>query len=87
MEKLIDHALTTDSAMKFRPLFQKEHLIYIIIIHREIVLLYYNSSVWLATKDVSIWDRNPSDFTLYMVSNPSAISMTCVNSEIITDLY
>ena len=32
-----------------------------IVIHRQIALLYHNSSVWLDTGDPSSWDPNPAD--------------------------
>ena len=34
-----------------------------IVIHRQTVLLYYNSSMWLDTQSALSWDWNPSDFT------------------------
>ena len=49
------------------------HLVYIVI-HRQTVSLYNNSSVWLDTKDASSWDWNPPNFTLDWVSYCSAIS-------------
>ena len=35
-----------------------------IVIHRQIVSFYQNSSVWLDTQDARSRDRNPSNFTL-----------------------
>ena len=41
------------------------YIIYIyIIIHRQTVSFYQNSSVWLDTQDARSRDRNPSNFTL-----------------------
>ena len=34
-----------------------------IVIHRQTLLLYHNSSVWLDTRDASSWDLNLSDLT------------------------
>ena len=40
-------------------------LLYIyIVIHRQTVSFYQNSSVWLDTQDARSRDRNPSNFTL-----------------------
>ena len=39
-----------------------------IVIHRQTVSLYLNSSVRLSTQDASSCDRNPSNFTLDLVS-------------------
>ena len=35
-----------------------------IVIHRQTVSFYRNSSVWLDTQDARSLDRNPSNFTL-----------------------
>ena len=35
-----------------------------IVIHRQTVSLYHNSSVWLDTLDASSWDQNPPNFML-----------------------
>ena len=35
-----------------------------IVIHRQTVSFYQNSSVWLDTQDAWNWDRNPSNITL-----------------------
>ena len=58
-----------------------------IVLHRQTVLMYENSSVWLDTQDASSWDRKPPNFTLDLVSNPSAFSVTYVSSGMITHLY
>ena len=34
-----------------------------IVIHRQTVLLYYNSSVWLDTQDVSSWNCSQANFS------------------------
>ena len=46
----------------------------LIAMYRQTVSLYHNSSVWLDTQDPSSWDRNPSKFTLDLVSYYSASS-------------
>ena len=38
-----------------------------IVIHRQTVSLYHNSSVWLDTLDAWSWDQNPPNFTLDLV--------------------
>ena len=49
-------------------------IIYIyIVIHKQIVSLYQNSSVWLDTRDDSSWDRNPADFYVIRISYPKPI--------------
>ena len=58
-----------------------------IVIHKETVSLYHNSSVWLDTQDAPSWDRNPSNFMLGIVSNCSAISTTYVSLGIMTHIY
>ena len=40
-----------------------------IVIHRQTVSFYQNSSVWLDTQDARSRDRNPSNFTLDCVSD------------------
>ena len=47
-----------------------------IVIHRQTVSLYHNSSVWLDTRDASSWDRNPADFTSvgYLTPEKSSFS-------------
>ena len=44
-----------------------------IVIHRQTVSLYHNSSVWLDTQDASSWDRNAPNFTLDLISYRSAL--------------
>ena len=44
-----------------------------IIINRQILSLYHNSSVWLHTENSSSLDRNPPKFTLDLVSYHAAI--------------
>ena len=36
-----------------------------IVINRQTVSLYHNSSVWLDTQDASSWDQNPPNFMLH----------------------
>ena len=55
-----------------------------IVIHRQTILLYHNSSVWLDTQDASSWDWNLPNFTLDLITNCSAISAIYVSSGIIT---
>ena len=47
-----------------------------IVIHRQTVSFYQNSSVWLDTQDARSWDRNPSNFTIDCVSDHSATKRT-----------
>ena len=47
-----------------------------IVIHSQTVSLYHSSSVWLDVQDAPIWDRNPSKFTLNVISYYFAISAT-----------
>ena len=49
-----------------------------IVIHRQTVSLYLNSSGWQEMQDASSWDRNPSNFTQGMVSNNPTFSVTYV---------
>ena len=58
-----------------------------IVIHRQAVSLYHNSSAWLDTQDASSWDRNTPNPTLDMVSNRSAISVTYVSRGIVIHIY
>ena len=43
-----------------------------IVIHRQTVSLYHNSSVWLDMQDVWNWDQNPPNFMLILLSYCSA---------------
>ena len=57
------------------PWANTNHYAYIyVVIHRQTVSLYQNSSVWLDTQNASSWDQNPPNFTLDLVSYRSAIS-------------
>ena len=47
-----------------------------IVIHRQTVSFYQNSSVWLDTQDARSRDRNPSNFTLDYVSDRSTTKRT-----------
>ena len=47
-----------------------------IFIHRQTVSLYHKSSAWVDTQDAWSWDRNPSNFTLDLVSYCSANKRT-----------
>ena len=40
------------------------HIYIYIVIHRQIISLYHNSSVWLDTQDASSHNRYPPNFTL-----------------------
>ena len=60
-------------------IFNKIRLQYIyiyIVIHRQTVSFYQNSSVWLDTQDARSRDRNPSNFTLDCVRDHSATKRT-----------
>ena len=48
----------------------------LIVIHRQTVSFYQNSSVWLDSQDARSRDRNPSNFTLDKVSDLSATKRT-----------
>ena len=61
--------------------------VYIYVCMYVCVNVNHNSSVWLDTEDVSSWDRKPTNFTLDMVPNRSAISATYINSGIIMHVY
>ena len=39
----------------------KHHVHTCFVIDRQTVSLYYNSSVWLGTRDASSWDRTPTE--------------------------
>ena len=52
-----------------------------IVIHRQTVSFYQNSSVWLDTQDALSRDRNPSNFTLDKVSDLSATKQTTLAKE------
>ena len=47
-----------------------------IVIHRQTVSFYQNSSVWLDTQDARSRDRNPSNFPLDCVSDHSSTKRT-----------
>ena len=47
-----------------------------IVIHRQTVSLYHNSSMWLDTWDAWSWDRNPPNFTLGLESDHSTNKRT-----------
>ena len=66
-----------------RELSPREGSVYIAN-HRQIVLLYHSSSVWIEIQDASSWDRNPPKFTGDLVSHYLAISATYVSPGIIT---
>ena len=51
------------------------HIYIYIVIHRQ-------TSVWLDTQDASNWNGNPSNFTLDMVSNCSAIRRYTLSQEL-----
>ena len=57
------------------------------VCHLLTVSLYHNSLVWLDTQDASSWGQNPPNFTLELVSNLTAISVTYVSSGIVTHMY
>ena len=51
-----------------------------IVMHRQTVSLYHNSSVWLDTQDASSWDRNPPNFASGLVYNCSTIASGLVSN-------
>ena len=64
------------------------HRIYIyIVIHRQTVSFYQNSSVWLDTQDARSRDRNPSNFTLDCVSDHSSTQGTTLAKGILRYFY
>ena len=67
-------------------LISREVSVYIVI-QRQTVSLYHNTPVWLDTWDASNCDRNPTNFTLDILSNRSAISVTYVSLGIKTHVY
>ena len=60
------------------------HIYIYIVIHRQTVSLYHNSTVWLDTQDSSSWDQNLPNFTLDLVSDCSDVLATYISSGIIT---
>ena len=58
-----------------------------ILIHGQTVSLYHIFFVWIDMQDASSWDGNQPNFTLDLVSNSSAISVTYICLGIITDTY
>ena len=65
-----------------------ELYIYIyIVIHRQTVSFYQNSSVWLDTQDARSRDRNPSNFTLDWFSDHSATKRTTLAKGILRYLF
>ncbi len=54
----------------------------LIVIDRQTVSFYQNSSVWLDTQDARSRDRNPSNFTLDSVSDRSANKKTTLGKGI-----
>ena len=58
-----------------------------IVIHRQTVSFYQNSSVWLDTQDARSPDRNPSNFTLDCVSDHSSTKRTTLAKGILRYFY
>ena len=58
-----------------------------IVIHRQTVSFYQNSSVWLDTQDARSRDRNTSNFTLDLVSDLSATKRTTLAKGILRYFY
>ena len=58
-----------------------------IVIHRQTVLFYHNSSVWLDTQDARSRDWNPSNFTLDCVSDHSSTKRTTLAKGILRYFY
>ena len=63
----------TDIASNF---FNDPHIYIYIVIHRQTVSFYQNSSVWLDTQDARSRDRNPSNFRLDCVTDHLATKWT-----------
>ena len=53
-----------------------------IVIHRQTVSFYQNSSVWLDTQDALSRDPNPSNFKLDLISDRSATKRTTLAKRI-----
>ena len=58
-----------------------------IVIHRQTVSFYQNSSVWLDTQDARSQDQNPSNFTLDCVSDHSTPKRTTLAKGILRYFY
>ena len=58
-----------------------------IVIHRQTVSFYQNSSVWLDTQDAWCRDRNPSNFTLDCDSDHSSTKRTMLVQGIFLKLF
>ena len=58
-----------------------------IVIHRQTVLFYQDSSVWLDMQDTRSRDRNPSNFTLDCVSDHSSTKRTTLAKGILRYFY
>ena len=63
------------------------HISKYIVIHKQTVLLYHNSSVGLDTQDTSSWDQNPPNFTLDLVSYCTSIREFCISFRLYTHTY
>ena len=58
-----------------------------IVIHRQTVSFYQNSSVWLDTQDAGSRDLNPSNFTLDYDSDHSSTKRTTLAKGILRYFY
>ena len=58
-----------------------------IVIHRQTVSFYQNSSVWLDTQDARSRDRNPSNFKLDRDSDHSSTKQTTLAKGILRYFY
>ena len=58
-----------------------------IVIHRQTVSFYQNSSVWLDMQDARSRDRNPSNFTLDCDSDHSSTKRTTLAKGILRYFY
>ena len=72
------------SIYHFEILYQQQNVYIYIVIHRQIVLSYHNSSVWPDMQDTSRWDWNLPNFMPGLVSNCLAIQATYISLGIIT---
>ena len=60
----------------FHRVRKKRKSVIYIVIHRQTVSFYQNSSVWLDTQEARSRDRNPSNFTLDWDSDHSSTKRT-----------
>ena len=89
------HKMYSNNIGKFQCLYKKvwgliecTTYIYIyIVIYRQSVSLYHNSSVWLDPRNASSWDRNPVDFTSVRYLKQKALVLLNVNEAVFTYIF